>query len=83
MQRYQHNFDRAASLSNIGVALAQHTGMGRMMFSNYLKTTFRDLTRNKLFASVNILGLSVGFLCMIYIVLFVYDELSFDKHRIR
>jgi putative ABC transport system permease protein len=31
------------------------------MFRNYLTTALRNLARNKLYAAINILGLTVGF----------------------
>lgn len=49
------------------------------MFNNYLKITLRNLLRNKLSASINILGLAVGMACFILIALWVQDELSYDK----
>ncbi|MFC2166182.1 ABC transporter permease [Acidobacteriota bacterium] len=49
------------------------------MFKNYVKIAIRNILRNKLFATINILGLSVGMACFILIALWVRDELSFDK----
>jgi len=49
------------------------------MFKNYLKITLRNLLRNKLAATINILGLAVGMACFILIALWVQDELSYDK----
>ena len=49
------------------------------MLKNYLKITIRNLTKNKLFSIVNILGLTIGITCFILIGLFVLDELTFDS----
>ena len=49
------------------------------MLKNYLKITVRNLTKNKLFSIVNILGLTIGITCFILIGLFVLDELTFDS----
>jgi putative ABC transport system permease protein len=49
------------------------------MFKNYFKITLRNLLRNKLAATINILGLAVGMACFTLIALWVQDELSFDK----
>lgn len=49
------------------------------MITNYLKTAFRFISRNKLFSIINILGLSVGMACSILIFLWVQDELSYDQ----
>jgi len=49
------------------------------MLKNYLKIAFRNLTKNKAFSFINVLGLTLGFSCFILISLFVIDELSFDR----
>lgn len=49
------------------------------MFRNYLKTAFRNLWRNKVLSGINILGLSVGLAACLLILVFVGDELSFDR----
>src|SRR6478672_10081885 len=49
------------------------------MFKNYFKTAFRNLTRNKIYSFINIFGLSVGLACAMLIMLYVKDEVSFDR----
>jgi putative ABC transport system permease protein len=49
------------------------------MFRNYLVTALRNLARHKLYSFINIAGLAVGLACAILIMLFVRDELSYDK----
>ncbi len=49
------------------------------MFKNYLKIAFRNLARHKTFSFINIFGLAVGMACTILILLWVLDELSYDK----
>src|SRR5882724_2785964 len=49
------------------------------MFQNYLVTALRNLVRHKLYSFINIAGLAVGLACAIFIILFVRDELSYDK----
>jgi putative ABC transport system permease protein len=49
------------------------------MINNYFKIAWRTLLKNKLFSSINILGLSLGIALCFLIMLFVQDELSFDK----
>ena len=49
------------------------------MFRNYLITALRNFTRHKLYSFINIAGLMVGLACAIFIILFVRDELSYDK----
>ena len=49
------------------------------MFSNYIKVAFRNLARNKVFSVINILGLSIGLTISFLIILFVIDELRYDR----
>ncbi len=49
------------------------------MLYNYLKITLRNIKRYKGYSFINIIGLSVGMACCILILLWVQDELSFDK----
>src|SRR6185369_1742876 len=49
------------------------------MFRNYLKTAWRNIKRNKLFSAINILGLSIGIALCFIIMLYVQDELSYDR----
>jgi putative ABC transport system permease protein len=48
------------------------------MFRNYLAAALRNLTRNGLNASINIVGLSAGFATALLIALFVRHETTFD-----
>jgi len=51
------------------------------MLQNYLRTAIRFLARNRTFSAINILGLAAGTLCCLYIVLYVTDQFSYDKHQ--
>jgi ABC-type antimicrobial peptide transport system permease subunit len=51
------------------------------MFTNYLKTAWRNLFKNKVSSIINISGLAVGMAVAILIALWVYDEVSFDKYH--
>ena len=48
------------------------------MIRNYLKTAYRSLTRNKGFALINILGLSLGISFSAMLLIYVRNELSYD-----
>ncbi len=50
------------------------------MLKNYLRTAIRSLLKNKIFSLINIFGLATGTLCCLYIVLYVLDQYSYDKH---
>ncbi len=49
------------------------------MLKNYLKITFRNLVKNKVYSGINILGLSLGMAASILIIIYIVDELSYDK----
>lgn len=49
------------------------------MFKNYLKIALRNLVKNKVFTTVNILGLAFGIACFAFISLWVWDELRQDQ----
>ena len=49
------------------------------MLSNYLKMAFRNLLANKSYTVVNILGLTVGMSCCFLLLLYVQDELGYDR----
>ena len=52
------------------------------MIRNYLKTAWRNLTKNKFYSAINVTGLSIGLAVGIMILLWVQNELSYDKfHR--
>lgn len=51
------------------------------MFKNYLRVAIRNLTRNKSFSFINVFGLALGTACCLYILLYVKDEFSYDKHH--
>ncbi|MBA4850892.1 ABC transporter permease [Emticicia sp. BO119] len=49
------------------------------MIRNYLKIAWRNLLKNKLQTLINITGLSIGMSSCILILMFVFDEMSYDK----
>jgi putative ABC transport system permease protein len=52
------------------------------MFTNYLKVALRNLFKQNAYSLINIVGLAVGIACCIAIVLFVQDELSYDRFNV-
>jgi putative ABC transport system permease protein len=48
------------------------------MLKNYLKIAWRNLWKQKGYASINIFGLAIGLTCFLLIILFVRFELSYD-----
>ena len=51
------------------------------MFKNYLKVSVRNILRNKTFSFLNVTGLSVGIASCLLILIYVNNELSYDKYH--
>lgn len=51
------------------------------MLKNYLKIALRNLLNNKGYTAINVFGLGLGLATCLLIVLYISDELSFDKHH--
>lgn len=49
------------------------------MIKNYFKIAWRNLTRNRVFSLINIVGLALGLSSCMLIVLYTKDEVSFDR----
>src|SRR5688572_17954420 len=49
------------------------------MLWNYIKISFRKFIRQKFYSLLNIFGLATGMATVILILLYVLDELSYDK----
>ncbi|UCE43114.1 MAG: ABC transporter permease [Candidatus Aminicenantes bacterium] len=50
-----------------------------VMLKNYIKIALRNIRRQKLYSSINILGLAVGLASSILIFMWVQDEKSYDR----
>ncbi len=51
------------------------------MLRNFIIIALRQMRRNKIFSFINIAGLSVGVACCLILVLYVQDDLSYDRHH--
>ena len=51
------------------------------MLKNYIKTTIRNLVKNKFYSLINITGLAVGLATCLLIWLYVTDELGYDRYN--
>jgi putative ABC transport system permease protein len=52
------------------------------MLRNYFKVAIRNITRYKFYSAINLLGMTIGLTACLIILLYIVDELSFDKfHR--
>ncbi|HWY36176.1 MAG TPA: ABC transporter permease, partial [Nitrosopumilaceae archaeon] len=51
------------------------------MLENYFKIAYRNLTRNKAFSFIKILGLAVGLATCVLMILYIFSELGYDKQN--
>jgi putative ABC transport system permease protein len=53
------------------------------MIKNYFKIAWRNLLNNKVYNSLNILGLAIGIVCAGLIFLWVEDEVNYDSFNVK
>ncbi len=53
------------------------------MFKSVLKVMLRNLKKYRAFSAVNILGLGLGMACCLLILMFVADDLSYDRYNLK
>jgi len=49
------------------------------MFKSYFNVAFRNILKHKFFSAINILGMTIGVTACLLIILYITDELSFDR----
>jgi ABC-type antimicrobial peptide transport system permease subunit len=49
-----------------------------IMFTNYFKIAWRNLTRSRVYSTINILGLALGMAIVLLIGAWIHDELSYN-----
>ncbi len=52
------------------------------MLRNHIKIVWRNLWKNKLYSFINIGGLAIGMAVSFILLLYVYNEYSFDKYHV-
>ncbi len=48
---------------------------------HFINTFLRNFSHNQLYTAINIIGLGIGLACFTFIMLFILDELSYDKYN--
>lgn len=51
------------------------------MVRNYFKIAVRNLTKHSFYSFINIIGLAIGLACTLLILIYVQNELTYDKHH--
>jgi putative ABC transport system permease protein len=49
------------------------------MFENYLKITWRTMTRQKMYTGIKVGGFAIGLATCMLIFLFIRNEMSYDQ----
>ena len=52
-----------------------------IMIGSYFRTSVRNVSRNKLFSSINIVGLAISMSVGLLLIAFVHDLLTYDKYN--
>ena len=63
--------------------VAHSTRWSAEMFKNYLTTGFRNIKKHRGYALINVVGLAIGLAACLLVILYVRDELSFDRYNIK
>ncbi len=53
------------------------------MLLSFIKITLRNFYKEKMYAAINIFGLSLGIACCIILGLYLHSELTYDRHNLK
>jgi putative ABC transport system permease protein len=51
------------------------------MLKNLLKISIRSILKDKTYSAINIIGLTIGITCSLFLFLYILDELSYDRYH--
>lgn len=51
------------------------------MLKNLLKISIRSIAKDKTYSIINILGLTIGITCSLFLLMYILDELSYDRYH--
>jgi putative ABC transport system permease protein len=51
------------------------------MFKNLLKIAIRSILKDRTYTAINVLGLTIGITCSLFLLMYIIDELSFDRYH--
>lgn len=51
------------------------------MFKNLFKIALRNIFKDKVYSAINILGLTIGITCSMFLFMYILDELSYDRYH--
>jgi ABC-type antimicrobial peptide transport system permease subunit len=69
----------AQIVKSIWAGITVHVWWSFTMFKSYLTVAFRHLKRHKIYSFINISGLAIGMACCVLILLWINDEVQYDR----
>src|SRR5689334_24181908 len=51
------------------------------MLKNLILIAWRNIRKDKTYSAINILGLTIGITCSMILLMYILDELSFDRYH--
>lgn len=51
------------------------------MLKNLFKIAIRNIIKEKTYSAINILGLTIGITCSLFLLMYILDELSYDRYH--
>lgn len=51
------------------------------MLRNLIKIALRNLLKDRAYSAINILGLTIGITCSLFLLMYIMDEMSYDKYH--
>ncbi len=51
------------------------------MLKNLITIAFRTIRKDKTYSAINILGLTIGITCSLFLLMYILDELSYDRYH--
>src|SRR5689334_5399392 len=51
------------------------------MLKNLILIAWRNIRKDKTYSAINILGLTIGITCSMFLLMYIMDELSFDRYH--
>ncbi|HYG03005.1 MAG TPA: ABC transporter permease [Chryseosolibacter sp.] len=51
------------------------------MFKNLLTIAVRNILKDKTYSAINVLGLTIGITCSMFLLMYILDELSYDRYH--
>jgi putative ABC transport system permease protein len=64
---------------SIGAGISIHIWWSLIMLKSYLIIAMRSLKRHKIYAFINISGLAIGIACCVLILMWINDEIRYDR----